>query len=157
MKYIIFMFVLLIGANTIVSDALSLTDFEQVNRQAVVLCEKCISYKWNENKDYSDFEMAQITNEENECLRKVLLDLIERNYSLKKQKNAKKMLLKNWRILEKSYIEFYNNIATQSQRCIDNENDVFSCGTSSMLIAPSIWQTQLKEMITFLYRYSHGY
>lgn len=151
------MFVLLIGTNTMASDTLSYADYEQVNKQAAELCEKCISHRWNENKGYSDFEMSQITNEENECLKKVLLDLIEQNYSLKKQKNAKELLLKNWKTLEKSYIEFYNNIATQSRRCIDNENDIFSCGTSSILIAPSIWQIQLKEMITFIYKYSHGY
>lgn len=157
MKLVIFIVSLFICAGACANEQNVYYTFENVQKDTKVLLDKCTSPLWSRQTTYSDSQMAQITSDENKCLKTILLDLMNENFSLPKQQQAKLQILKSLDSLEENYQTVYRGMATQSNRCVSSEEDIFSCGTAAVMIAPSMWQKQLKEMISFIYSYSHGY
>ena len=129
---------------------------QKVEQEVQALLTKCVSPKWQKDQLYSDAEMIEITNEENECLKAELQKLINQNFLLAKQQKPKEKLLQAIDILQQSYQNTYFALANQSSRCIESEEDIFSCGTAAKMIPSALWQKQLQELIRFTYDYSRG-
>ena len=118
------------------------------------LMKTCESPRWNEKESIlSDFDMRDILQEENECLKKVAINIINKNFSFKKNQKFRDEMIEALDRLDVSFNKVYYNYINTSDRCITDENDILSCGTQTVFLTASLWQKELKSLIEFMATY----
>lgn len=118
------------------------------------LMKACKSPRWDDKEDIlSDYDMRDVLQEENKCLKKVAIDIINKNFSFKKNQKFRDEMIATLDQLEQSFGTVYYDYINTSDRCIADENDILSCGSQAAFLTESLWQKELKDLIEFMATY----
>ena len=130
------------------------SDPDENLKEVRALMKPCESPRWDDKEDIlSDYDMRDILQEENECLKKVAIDIINKNFSFKKNQKFKEEMIATLDQLEQSFGTVYYNYINTSDRCISAEDDILSCGSQAAFLTASLWQKELKDLIEFMATY----
>ncbi|MDY4841663.1 MAG: hypothetical protein SO314_04805 [Alphaproteobacteria bacterium] len=103
------------------------------------LMKACKSPRWDDDEDIlSDYDMRDVHQEENKCLKRVAIDIINKNFSFKKNQKFRDEMIATLDQLEQSFGTVYYNYINTSDRCIADENDILSCGSQAAFLTTSL-------------------
>ena len=118
------------------------------------LMKACKSPRWNDkNFIHSDYDIRDVIQEENKCLKKVAIDIINKNFSFKKNQKFRDEMIATLDQLEQSFGTVYYNYVNMSDRCIEDEDDILSCGSIAAHYTPALWREELERLIEFMATY----
>ena len=118
------------------------------------LMKACKSPRWDDDEDIlSDYDMRDVIQEENKCLKKVAIDIINKNFSFKKNQKFRDEMIATLDQLEQSFGTVYYNYVNMSDRCIEDEDDILSCGSIAAHYTPALWREELERLIEFMATY----
>lgn len=118
------------------------------------LMKACKSPRWDDDEDIlSDYDMRDVHQEENKCLKRVAIDIINKNFSFKKNQKFRDEMIVALDQLETSFGLAYYNYINTSDRCISDEDDILSCGSQAAFLTDSLWKEELERLIEFMATY----
>ena len=130
------------------------SDPDENLKEVQALMKSCESPRWDDKEDIlSDYDMRDILQEENECLKKVAIDIINKNFSFKKNQKFKEEVIAALDQLDQSFGTVYYNYINTSDRCISDEDDILSCGSIAAHYTPTLWREELERLIEFMATY----
>ena len=130
------------------------SDPDENLKEVQALMKPCKSPRWDDEDDIlSDYDMRDILQEENECLKKVAIDIINKNFSFKKNQKFKEEMIAALDQLDQSFGTVYYNYVNMSDRCISAEDDILSCGSIAAHYTPTLWREELERLIEFMATY----
>ncbi len=130
------------------------SDPDENLKEVQELMKACKSPRWNDkNFIPSDYDIRDVIQEENKCLKKVTIDIINKNFSFKKNQKFRDEMIATLDQLEQSFGTVYYTYVNMSDRCIEDEDDILSCGSIAAHYTPALWREELERLIEFMATY----
>ena len=117
--------------------------------QLLQIQERCRHPHWNKNSPLSNLKARRYLIQENNCLKKYILDEFSLLFDDEQTLSTVTQQLDS---LQQSYLGMYSLVYNHNYRC-HQEKDFYSCGEANIGIAESLWNQSLQNILANLVRY----